>query len=172
MDKVSIPEYINYTVKSGDTIYSISKKYNISVDQLLKDNALSSPTVWVGMNLKIRTKEEDLEECFGREFDGMIPSNYTTYTVKVGDSLYKIAKNYNTSVSEILNLNQLNSSSLQIGQVLKIPTQDLLYTVVKGDSLYSISKKFQTSVDSIKNKNGLKSNTLQIGQVLKIQGVL
>ncbi|MBR2828628.1 MAG: LysM peptidoglycan-binding domain-containing protein, partial [Bacilli bacterium] len=79
-----------------------------------------------------------------------------------------IAKQYNTSVSEILNLNQLNSSSLQIGQVLKIPSQDLIYTVSKGDSLYSISKKFQTSVDSIKNKNGLNDNTLQIGQVLKI----
>ncbi|MBR2828781.1 MAG: LysM peptidoglycan-binding domain-containing protein, partial [Bacilli bacterium] len=92
MDKVSIPEYTNYTVKNGDTIYSISKKYGVSVDQIMKDNALSSPVISVGMNLKIRTISNEVEECFGREFDGVIPSSYTTYTVKAGDSLYKIAK--------------------------------------------------------------------------------
>ena len=170
MDKVSVPNYINYTVKRGDTLYSIAKKYNISVDQLMKDNALSNTNLTVGMNLKIRSVLEDygVEECFGEEYDGIVPSNTIEYIVKSGDSLYKIAKKYNTSVSDLLRINNLSNSNLQIGQVLKIPSSDIIYQVVKGDSLYSIAKKFNTSVDSIKNKNNLKSNVLQIGQLLKI----
>ena len=167
MDKVSIPEYSNYVVKKGDTIYSIAKKFNISVDQLMKDNALSSPSIRVGMNLKIRTNLE-VEECFGEEYQGSIPSNTINYIVKKGDSLYNIARRYNTSVSDIIRINNLSNSNLSIGQVLKIPSSDILYTVVKGDSLYSIAKKFNTSVDNIKRKNNLNNNTLQIGQVLKI----
>ncbi len=168
MDKVEVPEYINYTVKKGDTLYSIAKNYHISVDQLMKDNALSSPTLTVGMNLKIRIEESEIIECFGEEYDGNIIDSTIEYTVKKGDSLYSISKKYNTSVSELLRLNNLNNSNLQIGQILKVPGQDLLYQVVKGDSLYSISKKYNTSVDSIKKKNNLTNNLLQVGQILKI----
>lgn len=170
MDKVSVPNYINYTVKSGDTLYSIARKYNISVNQLMKDNSLSNTNLTVGMNLKIRTVLEKygVEECFGEEYNGIIPSSTIEYVVKSGDSLYKIAKRYNTSVSDLLKINNLSNSNLQIGQILKIPSSDIVYQVVKGDSLYSIAKKFNTSVDSIKKKNSLNSNVLQIGQLLKI----
>ena len=99
----------------------------------------------------------------------------TLYTVKRGDSLYAIANRYNTSVSELLNLNNLSSANLTIGQQLKIPvassdgsTGSQTYTVKSGDSLYSIARKFNTTVDSIKRKNNLTSNTLQIGQKLII----
>ena len=170
MDKVSVPNYINYTVKSGDTLYSIARKYNISVNQLMKDNSLSNTNLTVGMNLKIRTvlEEYGVEECFGEEYNGIIPSSTIEYVVKSGDSLYKIAKRYNTSVSDLLIITNLSNSNLQIGQILKIPSSDIVYQVVKGDSLYSIAKKFNTSVDSIKKKNSLNSNVLQIGQLLKI----
>ena len=170
MDKVSVPNYINYTVKSGDTLYSIARKYNISVNQLMKDNSLSNTNLTVGMNLKIRTvlEEYGVEECFGEEYNGIIPSSTIEYVVKSGDSLYKIAKRYNTSVSDLLIITNLSNSNLQMGQILKIPSSDIVYQVVKGDSLYSIAKKFNTSVDSIKKKNSLNSNVLQIGQLLKI----
>ena len=93
---------------------------------------------------------------------------YIIYTVKKGDSLYSIANKYNTTVSEIINLNNLKNNNLSINQQLKIPNKNNFYIVKKGDSLYSIAKKFNTSIENIKNKNNLKSNLLAVGQELII----
>ena len=95
-----------------------------------------------------------------------------TYTVVAGDTLYGIAKRYNTTVDAIKKLNNLTSNILQIGQVLKIPDTEgetyIKYTVVAGDTLYGISRKYNTTVNEIKSLNNLTSDILQIGQVLKI----
>ncbi|MBQ9018848.1 MAG: LysM peptidoglycan-binding domain-containing protein [Bacilli bacterium] len=162
------PNYVNYTVKSGDSLYSIAKKYGVSVDTIIQDNALKNNILSIGQNLKIRSSSTIVEECFGEDYE--IPSaSYSNYIVKKGDSLYAIAKKFNISVSEIIKVNNLTTNNLSIGQVLKIPSNsDNTYTVVKGDSLYSIAKKFNTTVDSIKSKNNLTSNNLSVGQILKI----
>ena len=98
-----------------------------------------------------------------------------TYVVSRGDTLYSIARKFNTSVDEIKTLNNLTSNTLSIGQVLRIPgtnetTSTTTYTVTSGDTLYSIARKFNTSVDTIKTLNNLTNNTLSIGQVLRIPG--
>ena len=102
----------------------------------------------------------------------MPPSDSTsasTYKVVKGDTLYSIAKKFNTTVDEIKKLNNLGSSSLSINQLLKIPTSNLTtYKVLKGDTLYGIAKKFNTTVDNIKAKNKLTNNNLSVGQVLYI----
>lgn len=175
-EELILPNYINYVVGKGDTLYSIAKKNNISVDTIIKDNALTNNNLTIGQNLKIRIPSNsniEIEECIGPDYtppEDTIP--YTTYTVKKGDSLYSIANKFNTSVSAITNLNNLTNNNLSINQVLKIPETNSqtpkTYTVQKGDSLYSIAKKFNTTVDSIKRKNNLTSNTLQIGQKLNI----
>ena len=90
-----------------------------------------------------------------------------------GDSLYKIANKFNTSVDAIKYLNNLSSNLLSIGQVLLIPSSTenqnyTTYNVVTGDSLYKIANKFNTSVDAIKSLNNLSSSLLSIGQKLKI----
>jgi len=170
------PNYTNYTVKKGDTLYSIAKNNGISVDTLKQDNALTDNNLTVGSVLKIRIPGGSnmvVEECFGEDYTP--PSDNTiNYTVKKGDSLYNIAKSYNTSVDTIKRLNNLTSNTLSIGQVLKIPagssngSSGTTYTVKSGESLYSIAKKFNTTVDSIKKKNNLKSNLLSVGQKLII----
>ena len=87
-------------------------------------------------------------------------------------TLYKIANQYGVTVAEIMELNNLGTTVLTVGEQILIPNkgQDTTttYTVQSGDSLYSIAKKFNTSVDSLKKKNGLGSTMLSIGQVLKI----
>ena len=67
------------------------------------------------------------------------PDNTLTYTVQSGDTLYAIARRFNTTVDELKQLNSLTSNTLQVGQVLKIPQEDssnyFTYTVVSGDSI-------------------------------------
>ena len=116
----TLPSYINYTVQKGDNLYSIARKYNITVDEIIKDNNLNSNNLSIGQNLKIRTTPGTtiVEECFGEDYNP--PSSSITYTVQKGDSLYKIAQKFNTSVENIKNKNNLTSNNLSIGQILKI----------------------------------------------------
>ena len=118
-DEMKVPTFINYTVKSGDTLYSISKKYGVLVDSIIQDNSLKNNNLNVGQVLKIRTigTTSSVLECFG---DSYTPSSSIDYKVKKGDSLYSIAKKYNTTVDFIKSKNNLSSNILNIGQILKI----------------------------------------------------
>ena len=154
---------ITYLVKRGDTLYSIARSYNTTVDAIKSLNHLSSDVLTIGQMLKIPVKESD-------------GSVSTTYTVQAGDTLYSIARQYNTTVDAIKSLNHLSSNVLSIGQVLKIPTSpsnggtspSVTYTVQAGDTLYSIARQYNTTVDAIKSLNHLSSNILSIGQILQI----
>ena len=147
-----------YIVKKGDSLYSIAQKYNTTVDELKKLNGLTSNIINVGQVLKLPEKENIVD--------------YDLYIVKKGDTLYKIANNYNISVNELKKINNLTSDTLSIGDQLLVPIIDesdyTIYIVKKGDSLYSIAQKYNTTVDSIKKLNNLASNLLSINQQLKI----
>lgn len=152
-----------YVVKKGDTLWSIARKNNISVDELKKLNNLTSNTLSLNQVLKLPTSNNDLS---------------TTYTVKSGDTLYKIANQFGLSVNELKSINNLSTNNLSIGQVLKVKkdtnndntTSDKssTYTVKSGDTLYSISRKLNVSVDEIKRANNLTNNLLTVGQILQI----
>lgn len=164
----SLGKYVSYKVEKGDSLYSIAKKFGTTVDKIKIDNNLKSNTLTIGNVLKIEdnTGVSSVLECYGTDFE--LPKDYSDYTVEKGDSLYSIAKRYNTTVSEIMKLNNLTSTALKLGQKLKLPTTVTKYTVQKGDSLYTIAKKFNTTVSDIKTKNNLKSNLLNIGDELII----
>lgn len=149
--KVPMEEGNYYTVVKGDTLYSIARKYNLSVDDLKKLNNLTNNVLNVGQRLKVES----------------VDSN--TYKVKSGDTLYSIARRYNISVDELVKLNNLTNDKLSIGQVLKIPSNNIFeYTVIKGDNLYSIANKYGVSVKDIMNINNLNSTNLSINQKLII----
>lgn len=155
--------YNTYVVKKGDTLWSIARKNNISVDELKKLNNLTSNSLSLNQVLKLPTSNNDLS---------------TTYTVKSGDTLYKIANQFGLSVNELKSINNLSTNNLSIGQVLKVKkdtnndntTSDKssTYTVKSGDTLYSISRKLNVSVDEIKRANNLTNNLLTVGQILQI----
>lgn len=149
-----------YTVKKGDSLYVIANKYGITVDELKTANNLSSNLLNVGQILKIPKKEE------------ATPSEYEVYTVKSGDSLWSIATNYGVSVDDIINLNNLGTTILQIGQQILIPKQveseKNVYIVKAGDNLYSIANKYNITVNELKKANNLENNNLSIGQELII----
>lgn len=93
-----------YVVKNGDSLWSIGKKYNVSVNDLKSANNLNSNMLSIGQQLIIPES-----------------SDYQTYTVKSGDSLWKIAQNYDVNVNDLIKLNNLSSNVLSIGQTLLIP---------------------------------------------------
>lgn len=94
------------------------------------------------------------------------------YTVRAGDTLWLLANRFGTTVDAIKRLNGLTSDNLQIGQVLRIPSEQSSsyfdYTVRAGDTLWLLANRYGTTVDAIKRLNGLSSDNLQIGQVLRI----
>ena len=160
------PNY--YIVKKGDSLWSIAKKYNTTVNELKEINNLVSNTLTIGQKLK-------LKEEVNNDTSIDIPN---IYVVEKGDTLYSIANNFNTSVSELKKINNLISNTLSIGQILLI--NDIInepsiednnydyYTIKKGDTLYSLSKKYNISVDELKNLNNLSSNILSVGTLLKV----
>ena len=152
-----------YTVKKGDSLYSIANEYNTTVEELKRINNLTSNTLSIGQVLKLPSdKPNKIEQ----------EKNTITYTVQKGDSLYSIARKYSTTIDKIKDLNNLTTNLLSIGQVLLIPTNanlETTYTVQKGDSLYSIAKKYNTTVDKLKQLNNLTSNLLSIGQILIVR---
>lgn len=146
-----------YVVKSGDTLWSIARKYNLSVNELKALNNLSSNVLSVGQRLIV-----------GKE-------SSNDYVVSAGDTLWAIARKFNVSVDDIKTLNNLSSNNLSIGMTLKIPLysnkqneETNVYVVKSGDSLWSIARMFNSTVDEIKSLNSLKSNVLRIGQRLVV----
>ena len=103
---------ISHIVEKGDTLYSLSKKYGVSVDDLRSANAISGSDLYAGQKLIIPAKKTDKRVT------------YESYTVKAGDTLYSIAKRSEITVDELRRLNSLDSSAvLKIGQNLKVPAQ-------------------------------------------------
>ena len=156
-----------YTVQSGDTLYGISRQHNTSAQRIRELNNLTSDNLVPGQVLIVSDN------------DATNPSECVIYTVEAGDSLYEIAKKYDTTADLIKEYNGLESNDLSIGQELRIPcyiedndNSDLPeyvnYTVEVGDNLYDIAEKFGTTVDKIKKDNDLKSNTLTVGTMLII----
>ena len=152
----------SYVVQYGDTLYSIASNNNIDVEELIKLNGLTDYELFVGQILKLPNLIED----------EILAEN--EYVVQKGDSLYSIARKYNTTVNDIKDLNNLTSNLLNVGQILKIPglkdesKNEYDYVVQKGDTLYSIARKYNITVDELKKVNNLNSNILSIGQKLKI----
>ena len=157
-----------YTVQKGDSLWKIANKFGITVEELKNLNNLKTNTITVGQNLKVKLDEEKPVE------------DYLIYTVKSGDSLWKIANKYNTTVDTLMNINNLKGTTLTINQQLLIPKTENIeidvkeepkgieYTVKAGDSLSKIANSYGITVDRIKSANKLTGNTIYVGQKLLI----
>ena len=154
-------EGYTYTVKAGDTLYSIARKFNMTVQELKILNDLTSDILSIGQVLRIPNLETP----------PLVPDNLEEYIVKSGDTLYSISKMFNTTVSELIEFNNLPTTILSIGQILKIPKNEasnIIYVVKAGDTLYQIARNYGVTVDEIKKLNNLTSDILSIGQQLYI----
>ena len=151
------PIYETYIVQKGDTLYGIARKYDITVDKLKNINNITSNNLYIGQQLKVPV-QEPLEE------------DYEIYTVVKGDSLWLISQKYDVSVDDLIEINNLETVNLQIGDKLKVPKKapNKMYIVKNGDTLWSIAKDNNTSIEELKTLNNLTTNLLSIGQELII----
>ena len=184
-----------YTVKAGDSLYRIAKNHNMSLQELKSLNNLSSDLIFAGQVLKVSgqvtSNQPSTNTNTSQNSNQTQASGNGTYTVKAGDSLYRIAVNHNMSLQELKNLNNLSSNLIMPGQVLKVSGQvtsnqpstntsqnsnqtqasgNGTYTVKAGDSLYRIAVNHNMSLQELKNLNNLSSNLIMPGQVLKVSG--
>ena len=176
-----------YTVKSGDSLWGIATKHGCSVNDLKSWNHLSSNLIHVGQKLVIGQKKSTVQQQQGKKEPQQTTSN-ETYTVKSGDSLWKIATNHNMSVSQLKNLNKLSNDMIFVGQKLVVsekkqsapsqnqnkPSQNQVtkpstYTVKSGDSVWKIAHECGMSMNELVSLNGIKNNLIFPGQVLKVK---
>lgn len=156
---------IYYVVKSGDTLSHIALWYNTTVEELVKLNNIQNPNlIYVGQRILILASDEPNKE------------KEITYTVRRGDSLWKIANRYGVSVNSLVSLNNIqNPNLIYPGQQIRVMVSSnnnqskLYYRVRRGDSLWRIARRYRTTVNNLVKLNNIKNpNLIYIGQILRI----
>ena len=162
--------WISHTVETGDSLWSLARKYDTEVRIIREINFLENDLLSINATLLIPLSKT--------ESNNFIP--YEMHIVSEGDSLWRLAKKYNLEVIDLARMNNIDVNSyLQLGQQLTIGNKNIhrnmeskkrtiLYSVKQGDNLYKISELFDVSVKSIKDINKFQEETLRPGQIIKI----
>jgi len=179
-----------YVVEKGDNLFSISKKFNVSIEDLKKWNKIDDLNVEQGSKLTL-AENDNTETDIANKAEVKI----IEHVVDKGETIAIIAKKYDVSVSDIKYWNNLEDSNILLGTKLVVGKKYIitndnknnnskkenlainnrdevkLYYVKKGDSLYSISKKYPgVTISDLKKWNGIKNESLKAGMKLKING--
>jgi cell wall-associated NlpC family hydrolase len=172
---------ISYTVKKGDTLQRISKKYSVSVSEIKKSNGLSSCKLSIGTKLTLpsngkKYRHNEADNGTTKDPSKHLVSNSnrtaadikeTVHIVKKGDTLISIAKKYGVSLNELRSANNLGKRKLKVGQQISIKSnshEPNTYVARKGDTVRKVAKRFGLSGNDLKEINGLKGNALKAGQ--------
>ena len=181
-----------YTVQAGDTLYGIARRSGMSLNTLLSLNGLSqSSVIRPGQTLKLSgASNATVASPVSYKSTASSASTSGTYTVKAGDTLYRIAYNHGISLTTFLSINGLSETSTILpGQQLVVSgsaktttttttttsaktvsysTGASTHTVKAGDTLFRIAKNNGLTLSELKALNGLTSNNIRVGQVLKV----
>ncbi len=191
-------DYTMHVVKKGDTLWSIARRYNLSVDLILATNNIAnSELISIGQKMKIPSRKNTVAEknivsqavinknnSINNNINPPEKAEPIVYTVKAGDNLWNISRKYGVSVEVIIDVNNFRDKDLlSLGQKIEIPAigggvsksnqkQEptiVTYTVVKGDTLWSISQRYDVKMSTIISTNNLKEiSRLSIAQKLKL----
>lgn len=143
-----------YVVKKGDSLYTIAKKYNVSVDDLLKANGLSSALIYPNQVLIVPLNTN------GNVY-------FVEYVVKENDTLNTIADKYNISLNELKNYNNFEKLYLLSDQVINIPVEKKTHKVVATDTVDYILRKYDMTLDELVELN--KHKLLIIDSYLNVK---
>ncbi len=171
--------YYVHVVKPGQTLYSISRAYNVSEEELTIENPGITPELRIGQVLKIPAMPVSEKKVDTRKSEGEV----NTHRIRRGETVYSIAKRYETTVEELLQVNPgVDIDDLQIGEEIRIPQprekkneqsfneEGFLYHRVKRkETLYSISRYYGVTEEEIQEVNKqLRWGGPRAGQTLRI----
>jgi LysM repeat protein len=188
-----------HTVKPKESLYSISKIYGVSIDDIKNWNGLQGNELSVGQELEIRSAESSQPsspEPSSAQQPSISSSTQATvnsevaqsrYTVKSGDSLFRIAKLHNMTVNRLKALNDLSSNNLQVGQKLQVQPTDrppsiaaagvnssaqgkfIRYTLKETKSRSELLEKFQMDETEFRALNpGRNSTSFRSGDTVNL----
>lgn len=179
-----------YTVKKGDNLGAIARRFNTSVATIKANNQLKNDFLRIGQVLQVAgaaavpnlpTEYPSADELM-RNYGKRITANSTYYTVRPGDSLWKIARSHDTTVNTLTRMNNMSrSSKLKPGQKLLVGAQKslkpvatdtpgkMVYEVQRGDTLHGIASRFKLSTKQILAWNSVKdARYIHPGQTLTL----
>lgn len=182
--------YYRHKVASGDNLRSLAKRYRIQVDDIISLNRIKDPrALQIGTNLILPLREGFTRLPIDELADDYQRSRRQLYTVRAGDSLWKIARRFGVAQKSLRIWNRLGwSNMLRPGQVLAVsergqrkvvrkknadpgsgPAKKVIYQVRRGDTLWDIGRQFDIKTEQIRGWNNLKRNhVLQPGQKLTL----
>lgn len=170
-----------HVVKKGETLYSIAKAYNVSVNDIISVNPAAANEIKPEQVLRIPESSSPAP----KEAKALKDTGDILHVVVQGQTLYSISRLYGVSLEGIEKLNpEVKYDSLQVNQVLKIPKTDkkdnavtavdesskyIIHTVANQETLYSLSKKYNVSQEDIQKTNPeIQQYGLKAGQVIRI----
>ncbi len=176
---------IKHTVEKGETVFQLSRKYNVTPEEIYALNPSAVDIIKIGEVLSIPQSESQSQSTSNSNPSSSSTSNSSssntiTYAVVYGDTKYSLARRFGISVEDLERQNPHTKNELQAGHILKIEGQRnasvstnitivKTHLVIKGQTLWGISKENGLTVEELVNANsGILSGILQIGQVLKI----
>jgi LysM repeat protein len=182
-------KYYVHTVDSGNTVYGISKLYNVELEEIFKANPAASEGIGIGQELLIPMKKASVKKTLKNELK--IDGSFIIHKVVAKETLYGISKQYNILQEQLLKDNPEIRSGMQPGMELRITTLKkrevdvevekvetvflpakldsfILHEVKPKQTLYSLAKEYGLNLDSIKFVNGGLIKGLQVGQTIRI----
>jgi LysM repeat protein len=183
-------QFIIHQIEAKETLYSISRRYGVTVTAIIENNSSAEGALAVGQLLKVPYTKSKTKLTAVANSASETKLGNGVHTVATKETLYSIAKQYSISVDQIKQWNKLDSDELRLGQQLVVSSPKntasttvpapasveslapkslrSTHIVAAKETLFSISKQYGISVDQLKEWNGLTNNELKLGQQLVV----
>lgn len=172
METINGKVFIVHKVEAGETLYAISKRYGVTVEQIVAQNPTSDAGLEIEQILKV--------PYVPRPAKVVVPGK--KHVVAEKETLFSISRLYGVTVDELKSWNNLTDNTLSLGQELVIKNQSALtsasanqaevksaqtvHTVAAKETMFSIARQYGITVEQLREWNGLQTNELKIGQTL------